>query len=301
MPEQAPIWSAERRADVEEKAREWLSSPQLRAVAAEMDGGELDPIALARWSAETLDTRGGKERREAPPVESPPARAEALIELARRWGMIETRGPQRETYDATILLGGTTIGNRLRTELAKRCAGEGAKLGVLVAASAERRIGDSERRSDPGASRESEEWENLLRNVAEIFGPLKSEIEKAGEVGGSVWKDANFSSPGPEIRLLVAPPREGRTRANTGDVLSFLQSRLSLPDHPHLLLITSAIYSPYQFFVAAPSLLAGHARYVELIGTATATGSDQHLLAQRLAQETHAAVTAAVSLLNHTA
>ena len=56
------------------------------------------------------------------------------------------------------------------------------------------------------------------------------------------------------------------------------------------------------FFVAAPALLAGHAQYVELIGTATAVGGgDQHLLAQRLAQETHAGITAAISLLDHTA
>jgi hypothetical protein len=305
MAEQAPIWSAEQRSDVEEMAREWLSSPQLRAVASEMDAatnGKLDLAALTRWSAEALDTRAGGERREAPAVESPPARAAALLELARRWGMLETRGPQREIYEATILLGGTTIGNRLRTELTRRCAEEGTKLGVLVAASAKRRIGDSERRSDPSSTGESEEWENLFRNVAEIFGPLNREIEETGGAGVNAWKDASFSSPGPEIRLLVAPPREGRARANTGDVLSFLQSRLSPHDHPRLLLVTSAIYAPYQFFVAAPALLAGHAQYVELIGTATAVGAgDQHLLAQRLAQETHAAITAAISLLDHTA
>ena len=277
--------------------------PSRQAVASEMDGGadsELDPIALARWSAEILDTRGGNERREAPATESPPARAEALIELAQRWGMIETRGPQRETYEATILLGGTTIGNHLRTGLANRCAEEGTQIGVLVAASAERHISDSEHRSDPGAVGESDEWENLLRNVAEIFGPVKPEAEEAGGHGGRAWKDATFSSPRAEIRLLVAPPQEGRARANTGDVLSFLQSRLSLPDHPRLLLITSAIYVPYQFFVAAPALLAGHAQYVELIGTATAIGHDQQLLAQRLAQETHAAISAAVSVLEST-
>jgi hypothetical protein len=304
MPERAPIWSAVRQADVERMAREWLASPQLRAVASEMDGaadGELDPTALARWSAEILDTRGGSERREAPPIESPPARAAALLELAKCWGMLETRGPQRDTYEATILLGGTTTGNRLRTELARRCAREGTKLGVLVAASAERRISDSERRSDPDAVGESGEWENLLRNVTEIFGPLSPGVEETGGAGTSAWKDASFSSPGPEIRLLVAPPREGRARANTSDVLSFLQDRLSLPDHPHMLLITSAIYAPYQFFAAAPALLAGHAQSVELIGTATAIGENRHLLTQRLAQETHAAIDAAIALLDHTA
>jgi hypothetical protein len=304
MPERAPIWCAERLADVEKMAREWLASPQLRAVASEMDGAadsELDPTALAQWSAEILDTRSGSERREAPAVESPPARAAALLELAKYWGMLETQGPQRDTYEATILLGGTTTGNRLRTELAKRCAKEGTRLGVLVAASAERRISDTERRSDPDAVDESEEWENLLRNVAEIFGPLSPGVEETGGAGAGSWKDASFSSPGPEIRLLVAPPREGRSRANTGDALSFLQDRLSLPDHPHLLLITSAIYAPYQFFVAAPVLLAGHAQSVELIGTATAISEDRHLLAQRLAQETHASIDAAISLLDHTA
>jgi hypothetical protein len=173
------------------------------------------------------------------------------------------------------------------------------KLGLLVAASAERRIRDRERCGDSNAENESKEWENLLRNVSRTFGPLNSETEDMGRAGTSVWKDASFLSVrAQKVRVLVAPPQEGRARANTADVLSFLQGRLSSADYPHLLLVTGAIYAPYQFFVAAPFLLAAGIQYVELIGTATAVGKDRDLLAQRLAQETHAAIHAAVSLLD---
>lgn len=292
MPEQTPVWSAERRYDVERRAGEWLSSPQLRTLAFEVIGaafGVLSPVALAQWSAENLDASRDQEV-------SLTTREPVLLELAERWGMLGTQAPQRDAYEATIMLGGTRTGNRLGTELAWGCAERKTKLGVLIAANAESGIGDPDPHSDRDAR--DGEWENVRRFVAQTFGPLKPKAEEKGETDARAWRDASFSSPTqPEIRLLAAPPLEGRSRANTADVFSFLQSRFCLSDYPHLLLITSAIYAPYQFFVAVPALLAAGAQYVEVIGTTTAAGEDRQLFATRLAQGTNDAIAAAVSVM----
>jgi hypothetical protein len=64
-----------------------------------------------------------------------------------------------------------------------------------------------------------------------------------------------------------------------------------------VLLITSAIYAPYQFFTSAPLLLARGVGWVELVGTPTATDRAGQLLAQRLGQEIHSAIAGAVELV----
>jgi hypothetical protein len=62
------------------------------------------------------------------------------------------------------------------------------------------------------------------------------------------------------------------------------------------LVITSAIYAPYQFFAAVGQLLTAGLGHAELTGTPTSTGGAPLLLAQRLGQEIHAAITAATAL-----
>ena len=102
---------------------------------------------------------------------------------------------------------------------------------------------------------------------------------------------------GRRLRLLVASARSAGTRATTADAIRFALERLAPSERRHTLLVTSAIYAPFQFFRGAPLLLADGAHSVELVGTDTARSSDPLRLAQRLAQETHAAIEAATNLL----
>jgi len=97
--------------------------------------------------------------------------------------------------------------------------------------------------------------------------------------------------------MLVAPSRSTQSRANTADGLIFLLERIPPTKRCHTLVITSAIYAPYQFFVGAPILSSDGAEHVELVGTPTDTDGDISLLTQRIAQEIHAAVNAATTLL----
>jgi hypothetical protein len=70
-----------------------------------------------------------------------------------------------------------------------------------------------------------------------------------------------------------------------------------LAQRRHVLIITSTIYAPYQFFVGAPVVLSDGAEHAELVGSPTGTDGDTNLLAQQIAQEVNAAVNAATTIL----
>lgn len=287
---------AHRREEVAEEAGAWLASPALRRLVTRLGGPSgAEPDALARWSAVALETRHGVERRDAPRVAWEPARIDAVLEAAGPLGLVSTERPQLTGYDTTVLLGGATTGNRLRTELAARLARSGVDIGLLALVTAARPIGAREHETDPDSRGDAWESENLLRRVDDAFGPLSLLHHDRG----TAWEDRRLSSrDGRVVRLLVAPPANGRARASTADGIRFLLRRVEGGGGRRLLLVTSAIYAPYQFFAVVPLLLEGRRRHVELVGTRTATEDvDRALLAQRVAQEIHAAVTAAAAVI----
>jgi hypothetical protein len=198
----------------------------------------------------------------------------------------------------TVLLGGATTGNRLRTALVRDLACRGLDLGMLVAVTAERALSDHEHASDPDSMADRTEWANLLRYLADAFGPLHAGAVTTGGTGSAAWQDHKFNTAtGGNLRVLVAPSRSAHRRANTSDSLAFLPDRIPLVRRRHVLIITSAMYAPYQFFAGAPVVLSDGAEHVELVGTPTGTDSDANLLAQRIAREIHAAVHAVTGVV----
>jgi hypothetical protein len=95
---------------------------------------------------------------------------------------------------------------------------------------------------------------------------------------------------------MAAPTSDPARRANTADAVMFVAQRIPASQRRRVLVITSAIYVPYQFLVVAPDLLVNGSSYAEMIGTPTATDGDPSLTAQRIGQEIHTAVTAAARL-----
>ena len=278
-------WAAQRRADVVARAQAWSGSADLRRLVRALGGPTNTTLgAMARWSAATLDTRRGAERHDAGPVGWSDEQVNAVLTAAAPLGLLETASPQQPAYDATLLLGGTTTGNRLRTQLAAGVAAKGVEIGLLAVLTTDRPIGAREHESDPDSRQDATEWQHLLRMVDKEFGPL--------EHGA---REGELRAPdGRRVRLLIAPGAGPATRATTADAIRFFLDHV-VP--PSVLLVTSTIYAPYQFFAVAPLLLEGGCRRVELIGTATATGGDRTSLAQRVAQEIHAALSAAVTLV----
>lgn len=294
-------WVADNHANVLRTAQCWLESAALGRLVTALGGP--NPAthgleALATWSVDTLDTRHGAERRDAVPAMLATDQVLALLSAAGSLGLLKTAEPRWPAYQATILLGGATTGNRLRSALARDLANRGVDLGMLVAVTAERVLSEHEHATDPDSTTDRTEWSNLLHYLDDAFGPLSMDTAAAGGTGSTSWQDQQLrTAEGRNLRLLVAPSSSADRRANTSDGLTFLLERIPPTQRCHMLIITSTIYAPYQFFTGAPIVLSAGAEHVELVGTPTGTDGDTNLLAQRIAQEIHAAVNAATTLL----
>lgn len=300
-PQSTPrAWVADNHANVLRTAQCWLVSSALERLTTALGGPSPDTYdleALTTWSANTLDTRRGTERRDSVPTTWTRDQIKALLSAAGPLGLLETAEPHRAAYAATILVGGATTGNRLRSALARDLANRGVDLGMLVAVTAERALSEHEHATDPDSITDRTEWSNLLHYLDDAFGPLRVNTANAGGTGSTSWQDQQLdTAAGRNLRLLVAPSSSTHRRANTSDGLTFLLERIPPTQRRNILIITSAIYAPYQFFMGAPIVLSDGAEHVELVGTPTGTDGDANLLAQRIAQEVHAAVNAATTL-----
>lgn len=301
-----PAWLAKQPADVHASAASWLATPALAALAHALGGPDIRDIpgdlpALARWSRQVLDTRSGAERHEAPPANLPDTAVQLLIDAGRDLGLMSTSPPALSAYDLTVILGGTATGNRLRVGLAAGFAQRGTELGTITGLSAHRLITASERTAEQVPDAERAEWQNLLRELGTVF---HLEIQGCPESQETIADfqatlDKEFIAPASrKIRILVSPSRDPKRRANTADTIDYLVHRIPAARRRRVLIITSAIYAPYQFFALAHQLLAAGTGHAELVGTPTQAPGDQSLLAQRIAQEIHSAITVIRTLEN---
>lgn len=298
----AARWAAADPADVRDAALNWLTSEALAAVAMSLGGPLIravpqDLAAFLRWSAGILDNRRGTERHQAVRTRFPPGEAAALIDGAGRLGMLRTASPALLSYDATVILGGTVTGNLLRVSLAADLKREGVTPGQIVALAAHRPLTATEIAAAVHPVEETTEWQHLFGVVCDAFGaaPARAQGDRRQDFQTAIDLSADMPG-GPPLRLLAAPTSDPARRANTADAVMFLAQRIPAGQRRRLLVITSAIYVPYQFLVVAPGLLANGPSYVEMIGTPTATDGDPNLTAQRIGQEIHAAVSAAARL-----
>lgn len=294
-------WRAASDNELVELANAWLHSDALRELMAALGGPPVgSPTASLRaWTAANLDTRRGAERRDARSVKWQPAWNEALLRAAAPLGLITTAPPSQSFYDTALVLGGATTGNRLRIELTHHLVSSGCRFGEIVGLTANRELGARELASEPDAADDHTEARNLLRYLDAAFGPLRTVAVEVGSDQGETtasWRDEHFTgSDEINLRLVVAPGSPG-TRATTADAIDFYLGRSADQARESTLVITSAIYAPYQFFAATRRLLANAATTVELVGTPTGQ-DDVATLAQRVGQEIHAAVDAAGRLI----
>jgi hypothetical protein len=291
----AQPWAAADAATVIQRARTWLGSQTLAELVAKLGGppeNTADADALLAWSAARLDTRAGRERHNVTTVQWSPSWVEALVRAAVDLGLMSTPLPQRAAYDLSVVLGGTTLGNLLRTQLAAELIRAGSDLGSIIVLTADRALSGRETTEAPAG--EVTEAANALRVADEILGPLRPVADYAVDDG----RERCFTrADGSRLRLLVAGPATSARRPTTVDAVRFALARTGVSDREHVLILSSAIYTPFQFFRVAPLLLAEGTRYIEVVGTPTDTTVDRRHLAQRIAQETHATIHAAADLL----
>ena len=121
-------WVSGNQVDVLRTAARWLESAALQRLTAALGGPSVPAQnleTLVTWSARVLDTRGGAERRDAIPTTWTADQIRELLSAAEPLGLLETAAPCRVSYEMTVLLGGATTGNRLRTALARDLVSRG--------------------------------------------------------------------------------------------------------------------------------------------------------------------------------
>ena len=235
-------------------------------------------VELAHWSAATLDTREGRERQVAEPVIWPAAAVETLVSAADGLGLVSTPPPSSPAYDHTLIMGGTTTAHRLRTALARATSDAGVDLGAVIGVASSRPIYDWER-ARHGDVIDSEEWRDLGKVLTGEF-----ESEPFPEPDNAAVDVTTTGKLGLQLRLLSAPATSAAQRATTADGLDFLVRQLRRP-LGRVLVVTSAIYVPYTFFVAVGRLAEHGLDRLEVIGTPTSRDGPSRSLAQRFAQE----------------
>ena len=300
IPEVTDPWVAEHVTGVHERAANWLGSPGLAELIRKFGGPPITRdrnslLELRAWSARNFDTRNGAERRDAPRSALTELQQQNLISAAGPLGLLRTPEPSVTAHDAVIVLAGATTGNRLRTALANEVL-RSAPTTLLIGAASRRVLTEHEHGTDPDSWSDGTEWQNLRRmfdeGVQGIFADEWHEIRS--DQGADLLRTT--TSTGTVVELLIAPDRHGR-RATTSEQLEVL-AKLGAPEmRGSVLLVTSAIYVPYQFFAAAGALLKCATQRVEFIGTRTSTNGEPALLAQRVMQEVHAAIEAAIEVI----
>jgi hypothetical protein len=292
-------WAAAHLDDVRVRARQWIESPVLDALVRALGGPPGATIDdLLAWTTQTFDTRAGGERRDAEPVSWSSEIVDALVQAAGPLGLLATAGPELPAYDGVLVLGGATTGNELRTALVKDLVDGGLRIGEICGLAAHRAFSPSERDEVLVQGGVDTEWKHLLRCLDAAFGPLEAEGARAGGVGAQAWLDHRYRGAGGQALRLVVAPSASSSRANTSDAVAFFLERHSDDPPQTLLVVTSAIYVPYQFFAVAARLTAGGISHVEFVGTPTGISGDGRILAQRIGQEIHGAVASAVELLS---
>jgi hypothetical protein len=290
-------WIALSLADVRRLALCWTGSPALERLLCAfgrpvLPRGELS--TLLHWSANTLDTRFGAERVQAPPVAWPSALRAEITSSGCELGLLQTADPSARLYDATLILGGIVGSNEARIALARALSEDGVQIGDLMLLSAHRHLTSVETASLP--SRQGEvEWQYLLSCAERAFGPFTTEEEcQPGEHAGTL-----ASRDGQSVRVLVSPRLSDGRRPSTADTVRYATECADLRGKS-VLIVTTALYAPYQFFVSAPVLLAAGASRVELVGAPVDASDGDQPLAQRIAQEIHSGLFATAALLEST-
>lgn len=286
-----------------ERAQLWLRTDALKGVVAAFSsdpGAALvlelftagDTLQLAQamklWSAATLDTRRGHERQMAPRVHFSAHQRQALVRAAEPLGLWASRRPTARKARA-VVLGGTITANQLRTSLAASLVDAGIVSEVVVV----------------GGARLLQPWETELFTAASAPGTTHaSEIQHLSWVAQQTFGaaephpenyDQRRHQPGARVPLTVleAQPSRSGHRPNTLDCYRAVER---LRPYRTTILITSAIYQPYTFFLLAPYLPKTEA--TEIIGTRSRLARDESLTAQLIGQEIHAAIQAAAALLD---
>ncbi len=229
-------------------------------------------VALDEFS-DRWDFRGGRERNLADSSHFAEEHEEIILDAARALGLVESPPPRFAEYDHMVVLGGLVRACVLRPRLAHSLIADGLQVSTLTGVGAFRPLGGNEwdlakASGIDGIQNEFEAMEAGFRNA---FAPTTL-VRESGE---SFPDDPNLSwlnrvyetDVGVEASIVAAPSSDPTRRANTPDAYRYWAEALEhLAPGQTVLLVTSAIYVPFQHVHAIRMLGLPYGAIVDTVG-----------------------------------
>ncbi|NGM14334.1 hypothetical protein ENC19_17510 [Verrucosispora sp. CWR15] len=212
---------------------------------------------LLKWlddfSAGCWNFRAGAERPAAPEPELDGDTRALVLSAAVALGLVEATKPLHEQYTHLIVLGGMARACLQRTSYAAALINGGFVGRPEVAALGSFRPLATEEQAllaAHGAAGGATEMDAMDAGVQRYLG-LRSPIDDESVLDGSnqnlSWRVRTYQRDDtPTVRVLAAPSSDPARRANTGDTQRYWAQRLQLTAEDRVLVVTSAIYVPFQ-------------------------------------------------------
>lgn len=251
---------------------DWIDQPALRRIV-ETEGGtwpkgslEAKVEALHEFSAR-WDFRGGAERLEIKSA-SFEASAEDLLADAAELGMTAASLPAQTKYNHALVLGGTALASIYRLRRLYELRKDDVKVDRVGVLTALREVGEPELqivRERPGIAdivraSPSTEFE-VMTAATEFFSGATAKVEfKPSENPHLASAAAHVG----DAVVLAAPSADPERRANTRDNYDVYTQQIDATDS--VLVVTSSIYLPYQFFISLQALGWSQPRTIEAVG-----------------------------------
>ncbi len=249
----------------------WVGHPALRRIV-EADGGTW-PVGSLDEQVEALhefsrrwDFRGGAER-----LDMASGRlqldVDRLLADAGELGLTLADPPSQSRYDHALVLGGTALASIYRLRRLYELREAGLDVGTVAVLTALREVSEPEL-----------ELVRTRPNIAHIVSGSTTEFDvmaaataafshSSARVEHEAHSNPNLASAQAQVDdaiVLAAPSGDPSRRANTRDNYDVYAKRIGPTDS--VLVVTSSIYLPYQFFVAVQALGWQQPRTIEAVG-----------------------------------
>jgi hypothetical protein len=257
----------------------WISSEPINELVDAFGGAVADADdvrtrleQLAMFS-ERWDFRRGAERNLAKTEEFAESRTELVNAAARALGLVDSALPRFARYDHVVVLGGLIRACILRPRLAASVVSSGVAVGTVTGIGAFRPLRGHEHALGNAAGLEGveTEFDAMLAGMCDAFSLGEPRSQRGADVPDNPylsWRIREYErDSGTTVGVVAAPTTEPARRANTPDSYRFLAEELiRFEEGEHLLVITSAIYVPFQHADAIRMLGLGYDVHIDTMG-----------------------------------
>lgn len=268
----------------------WVNSDPILELAEAFGAGDrqgdLDSTleSLDTFSADHWDFRRGRERNLALQEEFPPETGELVASAARALGMTDPEPPRFDRYDHVLVLGGLVRACVLRPQYAAALIGSGLACTDVTALGAFRPLGGDEPDLATagglvGVENEVEAMDAGMRRAFDLGDPESEEGRHDAESPTLSWLVRRYvADTGRGVSVIAAPTTDPTRRANTPDTYKYWAEKVvELVPGDKVLLVTSAIYVPFQHADAIRMLTLPYGAEVDTVGLDTTQVADSRL------------------------